>query len=56
MLSKQSNLNKGQAKIGFKFSQDGRQWEVTILNFSGFNAKTIDKLKPHLTASFSYKK
>lgn len=56
MLSKQSELKEGEAKIGFKFDQDGRKWEVTILNFKSFNAKTIDKLKPHLTATFNYKK
>ncbi len=56
MVTKESDIEAGQAKIGFKFDQDGRKWEVTIINFNSFNAKTIDGLKPHLTANFNYKK
>ncbi|HET7099370.1 MAG TPA: hypothetical protein VFI61_04010 [Patescibacteria group bacterium] len=58
MISFNSEFKNGDVKIGQKFDFGKRKWEVTVVSYDTFNAKTIDNKggKQYIIAQFSYQK
>lgn len=54
----QSNFTEKEVKIGKKFSFQEREWEVTLINKSNFNAKTINNTdtQRQIIAQFKFRK